>query len=575
MYLQYLPNLWPLVISFIMLLFAAFLSLRYRKIKGAKAFGLCMLILGFWILCNELGMSGKDLSTKLFWANMQYSSYIMINFCWFYMALQIADLKKWIRPGRILSLMIIPAIIIILVWTDQYHGLIRYGFTLDTSGSFPAISQSYGPLHWIVPVYGFSIDILSFTLIVRAATIYKSVHCVKYAALLISPVLSIVASVLFIFSLIPIKGYDIMPVLMGIMGIVTIICRYQFCMIVSMVRETAIDNINIGMLVVDSCGNVADANIAACKLLCKEEKAVLGFPVEEVMSGLNCELDDLRTGDIGEFETRGEGINQGRCYGVQRFPVISKLGIQAGDVILIHDVTEIRLTRYFLLKQNSKLIASRERGKIARDLHDNIAQELAFINLQAQGIRNELEYIGTEKLYQELTKLIDISQSAQQEIRKYIHNVRDSSDPEKDYIQMIKESIEKYMEQTGFNILMDIKETDVFNHLLNDQKENVFYIFKEALHNIRKHAYDAKNVMISSDVKNEQLSLVIEDDGNGFVMDHRGANQYGLKTMRERAAEIGAHIEIQSEPGKGTRIKLNIPIMEGGSGYACKNIVCG
>ncbi|MFW6288130.1 MAG: histidine kinase N-terminal 7TM domain-containing protein, partial [bacterium] len=98
---QYIPYLWLLAISATITLFLAFFAYRYRKVKGAKAFGLSMLIFTFWTICHGLEMAGTDLSTKLFWANIQYFSYTTINIAWLYMVLQFTGYTHWCRAKRV------------------------------------------------------------------------------------------------------------------------------------------------------------------------------------------------------------------------------------------------------------------------------------------------------------------------------------------------------------------------------------------------------------------------------------------------------------------------------------------
>jgi len=565
MHYQYIPYLWLLGISFAILVFLAFFSLRFRKVTGAKTFGICMIIFAFWTFCNALEMAGTDLPTKLFWANMQYFSYTTIHIFWLYMVLQFTGAKKWANPKRILPLFIIPAIFIVLVWTDQYHGLIRYGFSLDYFGSFPVIKKSYGPLYWIHPIYGYSIELISIILIARAAIHYKSIYRRQAIALLVSPIISIVPSILYVFKLSPIKNYDITPVFLGVSGIVAAVglFRYQLFAIAPVAREVAVDNMNIGMIVIDKNGVVADVNQCAKQQLGKEEKALIGVKAEDAVSLLKIDLEDLQNGGQKEYKVFSPVPKEERYYEVQLLPVFSKRNIQSGNVLLIRDVTDVRSAQNFILDQSVQLAASNEREKLVRDLHDNLGQILGFINLQAQGIRNELNNAETEKIYQDLTKLVDVTQQAHKEIREYIHAVRTPLDPGKDFIASIEENIDSFVEQTGMAASVDIPEAPAWNELDRVRKQNILNILKGALNNIRKHAGYVEHVKISFHSQDEALYAVIEDDGDGFDTNHVGMSSFGMKIMRERAAEIGATIEIQSQLGTGTRIQLSVPMSMG------------
>ncbi|HPF87753.1 MAG TPA: histidine kinase N-terminal 7TM domain-containing protein [Candidatus Limiplasma sp.] len=558
--------------SLVILLYLAFYSLHFQKVTGAKTFSICMFIFSFWVVCNGLEMAGTDLPTKLFWANMQYFAYTTIHIFWLYMVLQFTASAKWTRLRRILPLFIIPLIFIILVWTDQYHGLIRYGFSLDYSGSFPVIKKSYGPLYWIHPIYGYSIELISILLIARAAIFLKSIYRRQAIALLVSPIISIVPSILYVFKLSPVNNIDITPVFLGISGIVAAVglFRYQLFAINPIAREVAVDNMNIGMLVIDSHDIVADINKCARQQLGCEENSVVGAKVEDVISKINIKWSYLLNNSLMEYRAATAQTPEERYYEVQRLPVYSKQDIRAGNVILIRDVTEIRIAQKYILDQNSKLAVSAEREKLARDLHDNLGQVFGFINLQAQGIQNELSYADTEKINQDLEKLVAAGQAAHKEIRNYIHTVRNA--PTKvDFETEIKKEIEAFRAHTKIDVFLDITGIDVWNEIEGNPKTILLNILKEALNNIRKHARNARHAIVSFRCEKDRLCCTIEDDGDGFDADAISDGQFGLRIMRERAFEIGADIEIDTQPGEGTRILLKIPCTKRGDMNAIQN----
>ena len=565
MHFQYIPYLWLLAISLAILLFLAFFSLHFKKVTGAKTFSLCMFIFSFWVICNGLEMSGTDLPTKLFWANMQYFAYATIHIFWLYMVLQFTASKKWTSLRRILPLFIIPVIFIILVWTDQYHGLIRYGFSLDYSGSFPVIKKSYGPLYWIHPIYGYSIELISIILIARAAIVLKSIYRRQAIALLVSPIISIVPSVLYVFKLSPVNNFDITPVFLGISGIVAAVglFRYQLFAIDPIAREVAVDNMNIGMLVIDSHDMVADINKCAKQQLGCEENSAVGMKIEDVISKINIKWSYLLNNDLMEYRLTTAQTSEECCYEVQRLPVYSRRDIQAGNVVLIRDVTEIRSAQKYILDQNSRLAVSAEREKLARDLHDNLGQVLGFMNLQAQGIQNELSYADTKKIDQDLEKLVTVIQATHEEIRDYIHTVR-TAPTKVDFEAEIKKDVKAFRAGTKIDVFLDMTGIAAWNELASNLKLILLNVLKEALNNIRKHAGNAEHTIVSFRSEKDGLCCIIEDDGAGFDVNAISDRQYGLKIMRERASEIGADIEISSQPGEGTRILLKIPCTKRG-----------
>jgi signal transduction histidine kinase len=106
----------------------------------------------------------------------------------------------------------------------------------------------------------------------------------------------------------------------------------------------------------------------------------------------------------------------------------------SGRLAVIYEITEKKRAQQEFIKQQWKLATVEERERMARDLHDNLGQVLGFINLQAQGIRQELINAGIEKVSPKLDRLVAVTQTAHTEIREYIRNIRNSANMDKDFI---------------------------------------------------------------------------------------------------------------------------------------------
>lgn len=146
MQFQYISYTWLLIISaFISLSLGGYALVMRRNAKGAFSFILCMFAMTIWSLSNAFEMSAVDFTTKLFWANMQYFAYCYSPVTFFVLSMQFTGYDLWIQNKKVLWLAVIPSIIIILVWTDRLHGLIRYDMHMDYSGAFPVIAKKYGP----------------------------------------------------------------------------------------------------------------------------------------------------------------------------------------------------------------------------------------------------------------------------------------------------------------------------------------------------------------------------------------------------------------------------------------------
>jgi signal transduction histidine kinase len=226
--------------------------------------------------------------------------------------------------------------------------------------------------------------------------------------------------------------------------------------------------------------------------------------------------------------------------------------------IILHDVTEKKINQAKLLEQEKALAILDERERLVRDLHDNLGQVLGFINVQAQAIKRELNVTGLPVV--KLERLIEVAQSAHQDMRTYIINVKNTTT--RDFIPALKNSIKQFISQSGIDVTLQITGESHMEGLDAAIAEQVLYIIKESLNNIRKHA-QARQVLIEITASVSAISVQIKDDGLGFdfMTCQKNPAGFGLNIMQERAQEIDGELAIESSIGRGTTIKLHVPCM--------------
>lgn len=566
---QYIPYIWPLLISaFITLSLGIYALLRRRNAKGSTSFILSMLVVTLWSSANALEMAGMDFSTKLFWANVQYFAYCYSPVTLLALCLEFTGYDRWVRNRKILWVAVLPTIIIMLVYTDGFHGLIRYGMHMDYSGSFPVISKSYGFAFFIHAAYSQFLNIFAWVLLIRVIFFKSTVYRKQALSLLLGLSLIITPNLLYISGLSPVKRFDITPLFFGPAGLIVAwgIFRFKLFDVIPLAWATVIKTMDAGVMVLDLQDRVLDINPAFEGIIGYTASRVSTMQVKEVCG----KIPELAEACIDkstahtEFSINADGIS--KTYEVLLSPLSDDRSMLIGRLAVVYDITSKKQEQQEYLRQQWKQAVIEERERMARDMHDNLGQILGFIALQAQGIRQELDNAGINKVSDKLDKLVDVTHSAHAEIREYIRNSRNPSYMEKDFITALKNEISSFEELTDLNVRLDIPDGLTDEGLKPNTRINILNIVKEALNNIRKHAR-AENVNIVFSLAQEQLCVVIEDDGRGFdTLQNTSTvkNKFGLDIMRERVLEIDGQIDIKSRPGKGSRIVLCVPMEEDG-----------
>jgi len=216
-----------------------------------------------------------------------------------------------------------------------------------------------------------------------------------------------------------------------------------------------------------------------------------------------------------------------------------------------------------LLLQNANLIAQieykatiQERTRLAREIHDGLAQTLGYLKLKIAQMRGYMERVETELVEETLETVYQALDDAYQDARQAIDGLRIASTNE-NFPHLLQQTAAEFEELSGVTIeLCESTKRFDFPPEVNTQ---LIRIVQEALSNVRKHA-QARRVEISCREAAGFLILEIVDDGAGFLAeDVPSPYRHGLRGMQERAELIGADYQITSRPQMGTTVSIRMP----------------
>lgn len=196
-----------------------------------------------------------------------------------------------------------------------------------------------------------------------------------------------------------------------------------------------------------------------------------------------------------------------------------------------------------------------ERALIARELHDSIAQSLAFLKIQAQLLRTAVHKAQPTQVQTTLDELDTGLRECINDVRELLVHFRTRTNTE-DIGAALQETLQKFQHQTGLPARLQITGDGL--PLPADVQVQVLHVLQEALSNVRKHA-SASHVQLTV-VKGDEWRFSVRDNGVGFDPQHsRGESHVGMKIMQERADRIGARVKITSTPDQGTTVQLTLP----------------
>ena len=243
-------------------------------------------------------------------------------------------------------------------------------------------------------------------------------------------------------------------------------------------------------------------------------------------------------------------------------PIKDDDGEIIGAIETLVDITErknLEDNLRFFLQQITKA-QEEERKYIARELHDDMAQILGSLSRRLDNLLRKEHNFGASEAsaLQDIQALLN---QGLQSLNGFIQNLRPSLLDDLGLIPALR-SLTNNLERTD-GTLAEFTVIGEERRLTNEIELSLFRIVQEALNNVHKHA-QATEVNVSAEFSESAIKLTVNDNGNGFELqgsmdDLPRIGQLGLMGMQERVWLLGGSIEVNSEPGKGTDLKVDVP----------------
>lgn len=200
-----------------------------------------------------------------------------------------------------------------------------------------------------------------------------------------------------------------------------------------------------------------------------------------------------------------------------------------------------------------------ERERIAKELHDGLAQVLGYVITKSQATRQILRKMSVATDY--LVELENVAQDVYTDTREDILGLRTAISGDRDMVSALREYVTRFSQMHGIKTTLEVAD-QIIPSLSPQVELQAIRIVQEALSNVRKHA-DATYALVKVGISENELTLVIADDGKGFDIDKVGqsdGSKFGIRTIKERAQSIQSRLDIESGPEHGTKVTLSIPL---------------
>ncbi|HTH29779.1 MAG TPA: PAS domain S-box protein [Lacibacter sp.] len=326
-----------------------------------------------------------------------------------------------------------------------------------------------------------------------------------------------------------------------------------------------------GILLTDGKGKIFSANKAATE--------IFGMTVEEICKGgRKAILDETDPGWSRFFETRNKYgkakgelrhfRNDGSVFLAEITSV--KFKTAAGDEqtnTIIRDITERKRAEQDLndsYQQIRRLTAylqkvrEDERANIAREIHDELGQQLTVMKMDISWMKKKVKNGDIEPLPAKMDEILSIIDGTVSSVRRIATDLRPSLLDDIGLIAAIEWEVDMFTKRTGIKV--NLVKPDAISAMPNEYITGLYRILQESLTNIIRHA-SATQVDIHLKNQNNEFILYIEDNGTGFDMNIvAGKKTLGLLGIKERSVMMQGVFTINSEPLKGTKLEVKVPL---------------
>lgn len=336
--------------------------------------------------------------------------------------------------------------------------------------------------------------------------------------------------------------------------------RIQAFLTVSEERYKALfENNPVGTIIVDAEASIVRFNLATEKMfIAPPEKGQILFSdfLGDITPPI---LDDLmaciETGASLDFR---DAKIRGKYFNLKISPFFE------GAIVTFTDITGVKKAEEYIhtLSQELIKVQEKERQRIARDLHDNVAQDLATLAISANTMFDGISNVPV-KIKGKMGKFLRILKETITKVREISYDLQPPILEQLGLVQALYRYCEEFSESTGIMVDFSAAGANALPFSF-ESKINIYRIVQESLNNIRKHS-GAKFANVKFVAAYPGFILRIEDRGSGFNVASRLSEavlekRMGIRSIEERVRLLGGKLTINSRSGVGTKIRIDIPL---------------
>ncbi|MBN2146312.1 MAG: PAS domain S-box protein [Anaerolineales bacterium] len=390
---------------------AAYARLRYPSMQSASLVWLNVPTTG-WLVANTLEVIDPTQAGTLFWSRVTYAFIAFTAVAWLGFALRFTNREGWLRPRRLIPLMILPLITQAIVWTNGFHHWLWEAIHFTPVAGMLAINVDYGWYFWVHSGYSYLLVFTGAFLIIRHSLYSLKIYRWQSIWVVFGALVPIVFNIVHIFHLIPGLRKDFTALGFALAGLAFAIAIFNYHLfdLRPVARDALIDNLPDAMLVFDLQNRLVDFNPAACSLLGLQNFQV-GIPAMDVFAKWRDTAENYRERYDAHEEIKVIRDGVETYLNLDIFPLKDHRKRESGRLVMLRDITSRKQTEAELVAHTKELEASNaELDAFAHTVAHDLKSPLAALTASSSLLRERLFHLSPADAQRMLDIVVSNSQ---------------------------------------------------------------------------------------------------------------------------------------------------------------------
>jgi len=563
---------------------------RHNRAPEAVPLALLMMIITEWLAVYAFSLTSLDEQTKMFWAKLEYIGITATPVALLAYAIYHARRESWLTARRLVIVAFIPATTLLLMWTNEHHGLIWADYSVYREGSIMLTEKTYGAMFWVEASYGYFLLLAASVLILRYPVSPSRTYRWQRVVLGLAILVPWVGNCVYVAGLSPVRNLDLTPFAFAFSGLMLSISLFALRLldVVPVARQALLTQMRDAVLVVDAQDRVVELNPAAERVVGLRAARVIGRQVGEVLQG---QLSPQQTAQAAAGEPLEIVVvesGSGRYYDVSVTILHRKESVPAGRLIVLRDITERRRVQQELEQ------AYQREARARQEVEAEIERRSDFLRALVHELKTPVTSIlvASNLLAEEAPEgpLLDLSKNLERSADNLNRRIDELLDLARGEVGMLRL---KLRETNMLELLRDVAndmapvlsrrgqslELDVPSSLpaVRADDERVGQVVMNLLSNAVKFTPEGGAIVLKARESGAQLVVEVQDNGPGISPEDRERlfNAYhrvprdrerfsglglGLALSKTLVRLHGGEIWVESEPGRGSTFGFTVPL---------------